>query len=46
MITKWPLRRRRLSILAGRMDGRIVLIWPLVQDGPYLRFLLRHRRIP
>lgn len=29
----------RLRILVGRIDARVVLIWPLVLDGPLLRFL-------
>jgi CelD/BcsL family acetyltransferase involved in cellulose biosynthesis len=30
---------RRLRILVGRVDGRVVLIWPCMIAGPYLRLL-------
>ena len=29
----------RLAIVVGRVDGQVVLIWPLMHDGDYLRFL-------
>lgn len=32
-------RGRRLSILVGRCDGRVVLIWPLMRDGLQVRLL-------
>ena len=30
---------RRLHLLVGRAEGRVVLIWPLMMDGRCLRFL-------
>lgn len=30
---------RRLRILVGRLEGRVVLIWPLMIAGPFLRVL-------